>query len=86
MGVSAAATWHGVCRVRPWHSHEENTAFFQHQVYYIKPIVWEGHRGMALNTFLIQHLRNVAQTAIGCLIKPEYLVRQWENYRDPIAG
>lgn len=86
MGVSAAGHGHGVCKVRPWHSHKKNTAFFQHQVYYRKPVVWDIHRGMALNTFPIQHLRDVAQTVIGHLMKLEHLVSQWENYRDPIAG
>lgn len=39
MDVSAAMTWsHPVHRVRLCHSDEENTAFFQHYAYYIKPV------------------------------------------------
>lgn len=86
MGVSAATTWHWVCRVRLWHSHEENIAFSQHPASYMQPKVWAIQRGMAFNTFLIQPLRNVAQAVIGYLIKLEHLARQYENYKSAIAG
>lgn len=81
--------WHGHWdwKMRPWHSvFMRKTLLFQHHVYHIKPVVWDIQWGMSLNTFLIEHLRYMAQNVIGYLMKLEHVVRQCENYRDPTAG